>query len=49
MDEIVEKYPDIASTYDAGLTINNRVLKVIVLKTATSRRAIWIGKLEKLK
>ncbi len=33
---------DIASTYVAGTTFENRDLKVIVLKTPTSNRAIWI-------
>lgn len=42
VDEIVNSNNDIASSYIAGRTFENRDLKVLVLKTSTSRRSIWI-------
>ena len=38
---------DIASTYIAGLTVEQRQLKVIKLKAAdaTTNQAVWIGKI----
>lgn len=34
--------PDIASTYSIGKTFENRDLKVLVLKTSTSQKNVWI-------
>ncbi|RNA22669.1 carboxypeptidase A1-like [Brachionus plicatilis] len=34
--------PDIASTYSFGKTFENRDLKVLVLKTSTSQKNVWI-------
>lgn len=34
--------PDIASSYSAGKTYENRDLKVLVLKTSTSQKSVWI-------
>ena len=42
IDEKVESNSDIASSYVAGQTYEKRDLKVIVLKTSTSKRNIWI-------
>jgi len=42
--DTVQANPDIASVYVAGKSVESRELPVIVLKTATSQRAIWIGK-----
>jgi carboxypeptidase A2 len=42
IDETVAQNPDIASSYVAGQTYQQRNLKVIVLKTSTSKRNIWI-------
>jgi len=42
VDEIVNSNSDIASSYLAGRTFENRDLKVLVLKTSTSSRSIWI-------
>jgi hypothetical protein len=42
IDLTVAAYPDIASTYIAGITEENRDLRVIVLKTSSSRRAVWL-------
>lgn len=42
LDDIVDANPDIASTYNAGFTIDGRQLKVLKLKTPTAGRAIWI-------
>jgi len=43
VDDIVANNPGLASTYNAGSTLESRLLKVVVLKTASSSRAIWIG------
>ena len=40
---IVDDNPSIASSYVAGRTIENRDMRVLVLKTSTSKRAVWIG------
>jgi murein tripeptide amidase MpaA len=40
--DTVQANPDIASVYVAGKSVESRELPVIVLKTATSQRAIWI-------
>jgi hypothetical protein len=42
LDDVVNANSDIASTYVAGKTHESRDLKVIVLKTATSKRSVWI-------
>ena len=39
----MEENPDIASTYVAGNSYQGRDLKVLVIKTPTSKRAVWIG------
>ena len=43
IDDTVAANPGIASSYIAGQTYEKRNLKVIVLKTPTSKRNIWIG------
>jgi hypothetical protein len=43
--EVVEENQDIASSYVIGQTDGKRDLRVIVFKTATSKRALWIGKI----
>jgi hypothetical protein len=43
IDEVVAANPSIASSYIAGQTYEKRNLKVIVLKTSTSKKNIWIG------
>lgn len=44
IDQIVQDNLDIASSYIAGQSHQNRLLKVIVLKpTNTSTRSLWIG------
>ncbi len=48
IDEVVAANPSIASSYIAGQTYEKRNLKVIVLKTSTSKKNIWIGFQEKL-
>ena len=42
LDEVIAQNPSIASSYIAGKTHEKRNLRVLVLKTATSKRAIWI-------
>ncbi len=42
IDEMVAANGDIASSYIAGKTFENRNLKVIVLKKASSKRKVWI-------
>lgn len=42
IDEVVRDHPNIASSYVAGKTYENRNLKVLVLKTSTSKRNVWI-------
>ena len=44
INEIVANNPDIASSYVAGRTHENRDLKTLVIKTASAQRSIWIGK-----
>ena len=44
IDDVVAANPTIASQYIAGKSYEKRNLKVIVLKTATSKRNVWIGK-----
>jgi hypothetical protein len=39
---MVIDHPDLASSYVAGKTEENRELKVLVVKTPSSSRAIWI-------
>jgi murein tripeptide amidase MpaA len=42
MDGLAAQNPDIASVYTAGLTYERRSMKVMVLKTSTSKRNVWI-------
>ena len=42
IDEVVAANPSIASSYIAGQTYEKRNLKVIVLKTPTSKRSVII-------
>ncbi len=42
IDNVVAENPTIASSYVAGSTYENRQLKVIVLKTETSKKSIWL-------
>jgi len=42
IDELVDSNPDIASSYLAGRTYENRELRVLVLKTPSSSRLAWI-------
>lgn len=45
IDQIAQDNSDISSTYIAGKSSENRLLKVIVLKPfSTSTRSLWIGK-----
>lgn len=43
IDQTVQNNSDIASSYIAGKSYENRLLKVIVLKVSTSTRSLWIG------
>ena len=44
VDQKVQDNSDIASSYIAGRSVENRLLKVIVLKPfSTSTRSLWIG------
>ena len=44
IDQTVQSNSDIASSYIAGKSYENRLLKVIVLKpVSTSTRSLWIG------
>ena len=42
IDETVASKSEIASSYIAGQSYEKRDLKVIVLKTSTSKRSVWI-------
>ena len=42
LDTIAEENSNIASVYSAGKTFQNRDLKVIVIKSPTSSRSIWL-------
>ncbi len=42
IDNIVAENANIASSYVAGTTHENRQLKVLVLKTQTSKKSIWL-------
>ncbi|CAF1040372.1 unnamed protein product [Brachionus calyciflorus] len=42
IDEVVAASPNIASSYVAGTTHENRIIKALVFKTATSNRGIFI-------
>jgi len=42
LDDIVSANPDIASTYIAGKTYENRNLKVLKLKQPSATRSIWV-------
>lgn len=41
--KIVDENPNLASYYSVGRTYENRELRVLVLKTPTSQKAVWIG------
>jgi hypothetical protein len=43
IDTIVAENSDIASSYVAGYTYEQRALKVITIKGATNKRKVWIG------
>jgi len=45
MQKVADDNSDLASLYTAGKTFESRELKVVLLRTATSKKAIWIGKL----
>jgi len=42
INQVVTNNNDIASSYVTGKTYESRDLKVLVLKTPTSKRSIWI-------
>ena len=42
---MVQENPELASSYVAGKTYENREIKVIVLKTPSSSRLVWLGNL----
>ena len=44
IQNIVSNNNDIATSYSTGKTFENRDLRVLVLKTSTSQKSIWIGK-----
>jgi hypothetical protein len=44
LDNIVAANPDLASVYTPGFSHENRALKTLVLKTATSTKGVWLGK-----
>ena len=47
IDQTVQDNSDIASSYIAGKSVENRLLKVFVLKVSkTSKKSLWIGKIE---
>jgi len=50
IDEVVFGNSDIASSYIAGTTHENRQLKVIKIKapTASTSKAVWIGEFNKI-
>jgi hypothetical protein len=43
INQMVQNNPDLASSYVAGETYENREIKVIVLKTPSSDRLVWLG------
>jgi murein tripeptide amidase MpaA len=42
LDDVTKQNSDIASTYIAGQTYEKRNLRVLVLKTSTSKRNVWL-------
>lgn len=42
LDDVVSGNPDLASTYIAGQTYEKRNLRVLVLKTPTASKSVWI-------
>ncbi len=42
MKDLEAENSDLISSYSAGKTFEKRDLKVLVFKTATSKKAIWI-------
>ena len=46
---MVNNNNDIASSYSIGKTYENRDLKVLLLKTSTSQKAVWLGKKRKMR
>ena len=45
IQDVVANNNDIASSYSTGRTFESRDLRVLVLKTSTSQKSIWLGKL----
>ena len=43
MNTVQAANPDIVSSYSAGKSYESRDLKVLVIKTTTSKKSIWIG------
>lgn len=43
IDQVVADNPSIASSYVPGISYEKRLLKTLVLKTASSQRGIFIG------
>ena len=44
MNTVQAANPDIVSSYSAGKSYESRDLKVLVIKTPTSKKSIWIGR-----
>jgi len=44
LDNIAAANPDLASVYTPGFSYENRAIKTLVLKTATSTKGVWLGK-----
>lgn len=49
INTIADENRDIVSTYLAGTTYENRVINVLVFKTSTTSKSIWIGKINRSK
>ena len=43
INQMVQSNPDLATSYVAGNTYEKREIKVIVLKTPSSDRLVWLG------
>lgn len=48
IEDTVAGNPDLASSYLAGQTYEKRNIKVVVLKTPSSSKRIWMGKVNLL-
>ena len=44
IQNIVSSNNDLASSYSTGQTFENRDLRVLVLKTSTSQKSVWLGR-----